>query len=343
MIDIYLNGVIFASLLNIFIMIYYFHKGNTVYRHNKEKVGYKYIWFCGCYEERKLSIIYLIGWFIARCLIRSCCSWIYVYYVLIKWSLKDRNEYKEPYARHLQNKLDTVDLPKKEISRMLYEINGITTNDNLILPIDYYTAHGIRLDTDEYKTAFINKSKGVVEIESITPYSRSVDIKIMQYKIVNNEVYYRIIQHYSYGSSEYIYYIKDGILLEDNLMNELTSTKYNEIINEYKEQLDWELLQHDRLVWYIKSNYDDNFLIELIKEENALKNGIDIIKNKLNEINIEIKETCFGYDFVDIGIKFEVVEKEIEKLNTISLYSFLHSKNIFKNIEFFKKRLNCNS
>ena len=201
MIDIYLNGVIFASLLNIFVMIYYFHKGNTVYRHNKEKVGYKYIWFCGYYEERKMSIIYLIGWFIARCLIRSCCSWGYVYYVLIKWSLKDRNEYMEPYARHLQNKLNKEDLPKKEISRMLYEINGMNTNDNLILPIDYYTAHGIQLDTDEYKTAFINKSKGVVEIESIMPYSGMMDIKIMQYKIVNNEVYYRIIQHYSYGLS----------------------------------------------------------------------------------------------------------------------------------------------
>ena len=323
-------------------MLYYFHKGNTVYRNNKEKVGYKYIWFCGCYEEHKMSMIYLIGWFIARCLIRSCCSWIYIFYVLINWVLKDKNGYKEPYARHLQKKLDKVDLPKKEISRILYEINGISSNNNLVLPNDFHNAQGIQLDNEGWKLAYINKSKGVVEIESCVPYSGTVDITIMQYKIVNNEVYYRIINHYSYGSSEYIYYIKDGILLEDNLMNGFTSLHYDEIINEYKKQLDWELLRHDKLVWYIKSNYDDNFLIELKKEEDILNNGISIIKNKLNDINIEIYETCFGYDFVDTDVKLEIVEKEIQELNTIKLDSFLYSKDILKDIEFFKKRLNYN-
>ena len=148
MLEYYIYGAVFALILNVLVAIYNVIKGLSAFRINMELVGYRYRWIMGNYADSNQSISSKIWGVISMFVIPPITSWIHIiwmFVVLIIWIV---NRSRTPSnVRDLQDRLKHTVLTKEAVSEILHEINRVTTNQNLILPIDSAKASELFLQT----------------------------------------------------------------------------------------------------------------------------------------------------------------------------------------------------
>ena len=245
----------------------------------------------------------------------------------IKELEKTINENKTKYLQY--KKFDQL---KKKIELELINSNkNIPTNDN--------TDNTNSLNQNEFENLILkiigNNKNSILEINNIKKDINKKNEIIKNLKINNNQLKHDLLD------KDNIIQKKENELLILNRENQKYKTKYedsNILIERLKNNTD--IQENINISNYKNNNNNKDSIFELRKEIKKLYNENNLLKNKLNNLKLNMPENEEKIDNINLKGEFLEMNKKDKEINMIKNELDLYKKNLKFNKEKYEKEIN---
>jgi hypothetical protein len=256
--DLYYHGWLLAVLIGIAKLMITSSISFSTAARNMGKIQQYYNPWLGIYSSNKVTPLkwtlytaYLIG-------IAPLASWLTVLSAVWTWVYALVNKPPTPdKLKEIQFTMNSVDLSEDDVRDLLIQTMSLMSNGELSVSVE--------IERDQYsrREMTINPIKRTIIFEGgpLDDLRRVNDIG--EYNIENDKVMVRITNRYSERRGQREYWIKDGVVLEDEMRGVLSRTSSDSTVSEYvevaKAKTNWWQLEERKGRYFILSAHPKLF------------------------------------------------------------------------------------